>query len=110
MKINKNRSKEGADRGQPYSLWVQVRPRSSRESIRGWNNEGFLEVLVTAPPVGGEANRACSVQLSRALGVPPSRVVLEKGHGAKRKRFRIEGVGREEAEARLREWLRAHPS
>jgi uncharacterized protein len=106
MKTNKNR--EGPGRGQPYSLWVQVRPRSSRESIRGWNEEGFLEVQVSAPPVGGEANRACTVQLSRAFGVPPSRVVLEKGQGAKRKRFRIQGVDRAEAEARLKEWLRAH--
>ncbi len=102
-----NIGKVKADIAPIYSLWVQVRPRSSRESIRGWNEEGFLEVLVSAPPVGGEANRACAVQLSRAFGVPPSRVVLEKGQGAKRKKFRIEGVGRQEAEARLKEWLRA---
>jgi uncharacterized protein YggU (UPF0235/DUF167 family) len=108
MKTNRNPTRESPERCQPYSLWVQVRPRSSRELIRGWNDEGFLEVLVTAPPVGGEANRACSLQLARALGVPPSRVVLQKGHGAKRKKFRIEGVGREEAQARLRQWLRAH--
>ena len=39
--------------------------------------------------------------LARALGLPLSSVVLERGHTGRNKRFRIEGLGEAEAERRL---------
>jgi len=103
----------GAGRGEKSggsgscSLWVQARPRSGRESIGDWSEDGFLMIRLTSPPTGGRANQECRELLVRALGVSRTRVVLEKGHTARKKKFRIEGLGREQAEARLKAWTRA---
>lgn len=45
-----------------------------------------------APPVDGAANAALVRFLSARLGVPVSAVVLERGHGARRKLVSVRGV------------------
>ena len=82
------------------TLWAHVKPRSSRNRIRGWNPEGFLEIQTKALPEGGAANRACVQEIARALGIPRNQVFLEKGLTARHKKFRVQGIS--EAEVRLR--------
>ncbi len=61
-------------------ITVRVHPRASR-SKTSWNGN-LLEVWVTAPPVGGAANRAVLKAVADQLGVPGSTVVLRSGeHG-----------------------------
>lgn len=62
---------------------------------------GALKVAVTAPPVGGAANRAVCELVARALGVPKSAVRVVRGSGAKRKTVAVEGIGEAELRTRL---------
>jgi len=89
------------------SLWILARPRSSREGIKGWDENGFLEILLKSPPAEGRANQECRAQLARALGLGASQIVLLKGHASRKKRILIQGLAREEVERRVREWLHA---
>lgn len=84
--------------GGAFVLWVHVKPRSRKDGVLGWGRGGGLEIQVKAIPERGEANRACRRLLARLLGVPVSRVLLEKGQGAVHKKFRIEGMGQKDGE------------
>ncbi len=87
--------------GDDFILWVRVKPKARRDDVLGWGREGLLEMQVKAVPERGAANRSCCRQLARLLGVPPSRVSLEKGQGSVRKKFRVEGLEQKEGEALL---------
>ena len=49
-------------------------------------------IRVTAPPVDGRANDALCRLVAKAAGVAPSRVQVVRGHTARDKVLRIEGV------------------
>jgi uncharacterized protein YggU (UPF0235/DUF167 family) len=49
-------------------------------------------VRVTAPPVDGRANEALCRLIARLAGVPPSAVGVVRGHTARDKTVRVEGV------------------
>jgi len=51
-----------------------------------------LIARVAAPPVDGKANAALCKLLAGAAGVPPSRVSVVRGHTARDKTVRFEGV------------------
>ena len=70
-------------------LSVRVTPRSSRDTIDGFDDAGNLKVRVTARPADGEANAAVVRLLARALGLPPRDVVLITGASARIKVFEI---------------------
>jgi uncharacterized protein YggU (UPF0235/DUF167 family) len=57
---------------------IRVIPRA-RERHVGGQRDGRLLVRVTAPPVGGAANRAVEVAVAGALGVRPRDVRIEGG-------------------------------
>jgi uncharacterized protein YggU (UPF0235/DUF167 family) len=59
-------------------------------------------VRVTAPPDGGQANRAVTDLLAAALGVPRSGVELVRGARARDKFFRVRGLDAAGIRARLR--------
>ena len=84
-----------------HDLWVQVKPWSVQDRITGFNEEGFLVIHVRALPTKGQANQSCCIQLSRALQLPRSQIFLEKGRVSRKKKFRVEGLTREEGEIRL---------
>ncbi len=86
-----------------FSFWVHAKPRSRNNAIVGWDKDGFLEVHLKAIPERGEANRNCCRELSRALNIPPSRIILEKGHTSPHKRFRIKGLSKEKGKRLLAE-------
>jgi uncharacterized protein len=49
-------------------------------------------IRVTAPPVDGKANDALCRLIAKKAGVAPSRVTLIRGHTARDKLVRVEGV------------------
>jgi uncharacterized protein len=79
-------------------LRVRLTPRAHRDAIDGVR-DGLLLARVRAPPVDGRANAALVKLVAKALGVPRSRVEVVRGHGAREKVVRVEGL---EAEAALR--------
>lgn len=70
-------------------LSVRVTPKASRNRIE--REDGAIRVYVTAVPEGGKANAAVIKMLSKALGVPKSRLALIRGETSRDKVFRIEG-------------------
>ena len=57
---------------------------------------------MTRPPADGEANRAVLRLVAKAIGVPPTRLVLVSGERSRRKRLRVDGLDDDELERRLR--------
>lgn len=64
-------------------LWVKVTPNARSSEIAGWEPDAVhgrvLRVRLAAPPVDGKANDALRQHLAKALGVPKSKITLEKG-------------------------------
>jgi uncharacterized protein (TIGR00251 family) len=64
-------------------IWVKVKPNARSSEIAGWESDAVhgrvLRVRLSAPPVDGKANDALRHYLAKALGVPKSRIALEKG-------------------------------
>ena len=56
---------------------MRVHPRASRARVA--SRDGGLDIWVTAPPVGGAANRAVLQALAVHLGVPVSALKLRSG-------------------------------
>jgi uncharacterized protein len=88
------------DRDGTVILSVHVQPNAKRDEIVGPHGAA-LKVKVTAPPVGGKANRAVAELLADRLGVPPRSVELVTGASIRQKRFRIDGLSLDEAASRL---------
>jgi uncharacterized protein (TIGR00251 family) len=70
---------------------VRLRPRGSRDELAGIR-DGVLEAKVTAPPVGGRANKALCKLIARRVGVAPSRVGVVRGEKSREKLVRVEGL------------------
>lgn len=79
---------------------VRVQPRASRTAIEGVA-AGRLRIRLTAPPVGGAANAACLAILGGRLGVPKSRLQIERGDTAREKLVRVTGIGVDTVRVRL---------
>ncbi len=74
--------------GAPGTIFdVRVTPKASRNAVL--LVEGRLRVNVTTVPEGGKANAAVVKLLSKALGVPKSRIELLRGETTRDKTFRI---------------------
>jgi uncharacterized protein (TIGR00251 family) len=67
---------------------VRVVPRSSKVEVVG-PVAGALKVKLTAPPVGGAANRQLIDVLAGYFGVRKSAVRIVRGHGGKSKLVEI---------------------
>src|SRR5262249_4357429 len=84
---------------------LRVTPRGGRDDIDGIETLGdgrsVLKVRVRAIAEGGEANRAVTTLLAKALHVPKSSVKLLSGATSRIKQVAIDGDG-----ARLGEALR----
>ena len=73
---------------------IRVVPRASKEGVAGLEG-GVLRIRLNAPPVEGQANAALVRFLSKALGVPKSRIVLVAGGKGRNKIVRVDGITRE---------------
>jgi len=76
-------------------LKVRVNPRSSANRVTGWQDD-TLFVKLTAPPVDGAANKACTEFLAKVLGIKKSQVLLISGATGREKIFRGEGLSHED--------------
>lgn len=74
-------------------LRVRATPNASRSEVVGWEDDTqagrILRVRVAAPPVEGRANAALREFLAKTLGLPKSKVILEKGGSSRFKSFEI---------------------
>jgi uncharacterized protein len=70
---------------------VRLQPRARRDEVAG-ERAGAVVVRVSAPPVDGKANAALCRLLAARAGVAPSRVSVVRGHGARDKVVRVEGI------------------
>ena len=75
----------------PAQIRVRVQPRSLRTELGG-ERAGALLVRVTAPPVDGKANEALCRLIAQRAGVPPRAVTVVRGHTARDKVVRVEGI------------------
>jgi uncharacterized protein len=77
-------------------IQVRLRPRGSKNELAGIR-DGVLQAKVTAPPVGGKANKALCKLIAKRVGVAPSRVSVVGGEKSRQKVVRIEGLDRARA-------------
>src|ERR1700722_10620414 len=80
---------------QGISIALRVTPRGGRDDIDGIetlaNGRTVLKVRVRAIAEGGEANRAVTELLAKALGVPKAQVRLLSGVTSRLKQIAVEG-------------------
>ena len=69
------------------TIEVRVTPKASRNAVSV--DRERLKVSVTTVPEGGKANAAVVKLLSKALGVPKSRLELVRGATSRDKLFRV---------------------
>ncbi len=70
------------------AFWVVVQPRSSKAAIVGVH-QNDLKVKLTAPPVGGAANKQCIALIAKALARPKSTIDITSGQTNRRKQILI---------------------
>ena len=80
---------------QGISVALRVTPRGGRDDIDGLetlaNGRTVVKVRVRAIADGGEANRAVTELLAKALGVPKAKVRILSGFTSRLKQIAIEG-------------------
>lgn len=72
---------------------VRAVPNAKKSEWVGWEEDPrvgrVVRVRIAAPPVEGKANEALRKFLARHLGVPKSKVTLEKGDSSRLKTFEV---------------------
>jgi hypothetical protein len=81
-----------------------VQPRAGKNGIAGIHGER-LKIRLTAPPVDGEANKACAAFLSEIFGIPKSAVEIVEGFKSRSKTIRLAGLTPERAGEALKKFL-----
>jgi uncharacterized protein (TIGR00251 family) len=79
---------------------VRVHPRAKKNAITGELGEA-LKVSLTAPPVEGRANEACTEFFAKLLKVPRSSVTIASGLTSRNKVIRVAGLSSAELRARI---------
>ncbi len=79
---------------------VRVQPRASRNAIAGEMGDS-LKIVLTAPPVDGEANEACIEFFAKLLKVARSSVTIAAGESSRNKVIRIVGLSAQQVRERL---------
>jgi len=73
---------------------IRVQPRASKNELAGLHGDS-VKIRLTAPPVEGEANKACIDFLATLLQVSRSNVEIIAGHKGRNKTVKVIGVKRE---------------
>ena len=81
-------------------LDVRLPPRAHTDEIVG-ERDGRVVIRVTAPPVEGRANDALTRLIAKRAHVAPARVTIVRGHAARDKTVRVDGVDRQTLRAAL---------
>ena len=74
-------------------LRIRATPNAKRSEVLGWEDDPqagrILRVRIAAAPVDGKANTELRDFLAKTLGLPKSKVLLEKGGSSRFKTFEI---------------------
>lgn len=74
-------------------LLIRATPNAKRSEVLGWEDDAqagrILRVRIAAAPVDGKANAELRDFLAKTLGLPKSKVLLEKGGSSRFKTFEI---------------------
>ena len=73
------------------SFSVYVQPRASKAAIVGCHDNA-LKIKLTAPPVGGAANKQCIQVLAKALGLPKSAIIITSGQTGRLKQVSLKSI------------------
>jgi len=80
---------------QGVSVALRVTPRGGRDDIEGLERRAdgrtVVKVRVRAVAEGGEANRAVTALLAKALGVPRAKVRILSGTTSRLKQMAVDG-------------------
>ncbi|MFT4175783.1 MAG: DUF167 domain-containing protein [Luteolibacter sp.] len=72
-------------------LHIRATPNARTSEIIGWETDPLigpvLKIRIAAPPVDGQANAALREFLAKSLGLPKSRISLDKGGSSRIKTF-----------------------
>jgi uncharacterized protein (TIGR00251 family) len=79
---------------------VKVHPRAKTAAITGELGDA-LKVSLTAPPIDGQANRACIEFFAKLLKVPRSSVTIASGQSSRSKIIAVAGLSVDEIKRRL---------
>jgi uncharacterized protein (TIGR00251 family) len=71
-------------------FWIHVTPRAKKPGVGGQHGDA-LRVQVSAPPLVGMANAACTRAIALALGCSRNAVEIAPGSKSRRKRVRVSG-------------------
>jgi len=82
------------------TISVHVAPRASTNKVMGVHN-GALKVALTAPPVGGAANKALVEFIAKMLDVPRSAVTIVSGATSRNKVIQVTGISASHVLGRL---------
>ena len=69
---------------------LRVQPRASKNQLDGVVGDR-LRVRLTAPPLEGEANKACAAFVAELAGVAKSKVTMLTGQKSREKSFHVSG-------------------
>ena len=80
---------------------VAVQPRGARNEIVGLQDDA-LKLKLTAPPVGGAANKMCVAFLAKSLKIRKSDIEIIHGHRSRAKKILVRSVTRHSIESLLK--------
>jgi uncharacterized protein (TIGR00251 family) len=84
------------------ALAVRVTPRARRNEISGIQDDGTINVRISAAPTDNQANEKLIRFLADALGIAPTRLDIVAGRNGRDKLISIIDMDGPEVEARLR--------
>jgi uncharacterized protein (TIGR00251 family) len=81
-------------------LALHIQPGAKNTEIAGEHGDA-LKIRLAAPPVDGKANECLIEFIAELIRLPKSSVRLLSGHGSRKKRIEIVGMGVDEVSNRL---------
>lgn len=66
---------------------IKVIAGAKKEEVK--QEEGFLKIKVTSPPVKGKANEAVVKAIAQHFNIPKSRIMITKGQTSNKKEVEI---------------------
>lgn len=81
---------------------MKIIPNAGNNAVAGQEN-GLWKIRIKAPPEKGKANQELIAFLAEVLDIPKSRVHIESGETARKKRISIDGLTEDEFNAKMAE-------
>lgn len=82
-------------------LKIRVTPKSSKNSVIGWENE-TLKLKIAAVPEKGAANKETIKFLSEILDIPKSKIEITAGESSRNKTVHLEGISLDQVKEKIK--------